>query len=65
MIKNVFVNIAYNSCLVCHIKDYLEIIHTKSVLLPEENECVNFQNFKRLKNALLIIYGDFKCILIP
>ena len=40
------------------------INHTKSVLLPEENEFMNFQNFKRLTKAPLIMYGNFECALI-
>ena len=35
----------------CHIKNCLAIHHTKSVLLPEENDYVNFQNSKRLAKA--------------
>ena len=46
-------------------KNCLASNHTKSVLLPEETEYVNFQNFKRLAKASVIIYGDFECILIP
>ena len=43
----------------CCVKNCLPVDHTKSVLLPEENEYVNFQNFERLTKAPLIIYGDF------
>ena len=50
--------------LECHVKNCLAINHVKSVLLPEENEYVNFQNVKRLTKALFIIYGDFKYVLI-
>ena len=42
----------------------LAINHTKSVLLPEEGEYVNFQNLKRLLKLPFIIYGDFECVLI-
>ena len=34
--------------LECHVKNCLAINHTKSVLLPDEGELVNFQNLKRL-----------------
>ena len=39
--------------------------HTKSVLLPEEHEYVNSQNFKRFSKAPFIINGDFECVLTP
>ena len=45
-------------------KNFLAINHKKSVLLPEEGEYVNYQNFKRLAKVLFIIYGDFECVLI-
>ena len=48
----------------CHVKNCLAINHRKSVLLPEEGEYVNFQKFKRLKNAPFIIYGDSEFVLI-
>ena len=48
-----------------HVKNCIVIDYTKSVLLPEENEYVDFQNFKRLIKTPFIIYGDFKCALIP
>ena len=51
--------------LECHIKSILAINHTKSVLLPEENQYINFQNFKRLAKALFQMYGDVECVLIP
>ena len=45
MIKNIFVDIAYNTFLArvleCHVKNCLAIYHTESVLIPEENECIN------------------------
>ena len=44
-----------------HVKNCLEIIHTKSVLLLKEDEHVNFQNFKR--KAPFISYRDFECVL--
>ena len=47
-----------------HVKNYLAINHTKSILLPEENEYANFQNFKRLTQVSFIIYWDFECVLI-
>ena len=50
--------------LLCQVKNCLAINHTKSDLLPEENECVNFQNFKRLAKSSFLIYGDFECVLI-
>ena len=37
----------------------------KSVLLLDNCKCVNFENFKRLIKVPFIIYGDFKCVLIP
>ena len=40
------------------------INHTKSVLISEENDYVNFQNFKRLTKAPFIIYCDFEGDLI-
>ena len=42
-----------------HVRNCLVITHTKSVLIPEENEWVNFWNFERLTKAPLIIYGNF------
>ena len=45
--------------LECHIADYLRINHKILVLLLEENECVNFQNFEKLTKALFIIYCDW------
>ena len=44
-------------------KNSLAINHKKSVVIPEEYTCVNFQNFKRLVKSLFIIYIDFECIL--
>ena len=41
------------------------INHTKSVLISEEKEYVNFQNFKRLTKAPFIIYCDIEGDLIP
>ena len=38
----------------CHVKNCLEINHTKSVLLSEESEYVNFQNSKDEQNLCLI-----------
>ena len=46
-------------------KNCLAINHTKLVLLSEEGEYIDFQNFKRLAKTLFIIYGDFQCVLIP
>ena len=43
-----------------HVKNGLAINHTKLVLLPEQNEYVNFQNFKRLAKALLIKNCNFE-----
>ena len=51
--------------LECHLKNCLAINHAKSVLLPEENGDIDFQNFKRLAKAPFIIYCDFECVLIP
>ena len=51
--------------LICHAKNGLAIIHTKSVLLAEEGEYVNFQNFKRLAKAPFIIHGNFEYVLRP
>ena len=51
--------------LECRLKDFLAINHTKSVLLSEENEYLSFQKIKRLTKAAFIIYGDFKCVIIP
>ena len=48
----------------CHVKYCLAINPTKSVLIPQENEYVNFQNFNRSTKAPFIIYGDFECVLI-
>ena len=42
--------------LECHVEYFISINHTKSVLLTEENEHVDFQNFKRLTIAPFIIY---------
>ena len=62
------------SCLQCftsprmleyQIRNFPEINNTKSVLLPEGNTYVNFQNIKRIIKAPCIIYSDFKWILIP
>ena len=47
------------------IRNFPEINNTKSVLLPEGNTYVNFQNIKRIIKAPCIIYSDFKWILIP
>ena len=48
--------------LECYVKNCLVINHTKSVLLPEGNECVNFQNFKRLIKTQFIKYSGFECV---
>ena len=48
-----------------HVKHWLAINHTKSNLLPEEYEYVNFEYLKRLTKRPFIIFGDFKFILIP
>ena len=62
------------SCLQCftsprmleyQIRNFPEINNTKSVLLPEGNAYVNFQNIRRIIKAPWIIYSDFKWILIP
>ena len=62
------------SCLQCftsprmleyQIRNFPEINNTKSVLLPEGNAYVNFQNIRRIIKAPCIIYSDFKWILIP
>ena len=58
--KNILIDIAYNffsssRILECHVEYFISINHTKSVLLTEENEHVNFQNFKRLTIAPFII----------
>ena len=50
--------------LKCHVKNCLAISRTKSVLLPEEGQYVNFQNFKRLTKSPFIIHGDFERVLI-
>ena len=42
--------------LECHVEYFISINDTKSVLLTEENEHVNFQNFKRLTISPFIIY---------
>ena len=42
-------------------KNCVAIYHTKSVLLPEEGEYVNFKYLKKLTKAPYII---FKCVLI-
>ena len=59
--KNILLDIGYNffsssRILECHVEYFISINHTKSVLLTEENEHVNFQNFKRLTIAPFIIY---------
>ena len=48
MVKNIFVNIVYSAYLTqkFHFKKGLAINHTKSVLLPEENESLIFKVFK-------------------
>ena len=46
--------------LECHVKNCLAINHTKSVLTPEEGQYINFQNFKTLIKAPLMILGDFE-----
>ena len=46
--------------LKCRIKNCPAFNHAKSVLLPEENEYVIFQNFERLTKASFIIYIDFE-----
>ena len=51
--------------LECHVKNRPAINHTKSVLLLEENEYVNFQNFERLIIEPFITYGNFECVLTP
>ena len=50
--------------LSCHTKNCLEINQTKSGLIPEESAYINFQNFKRLTEAPVIIRGNFECVLI-
>ena len=47
------------------IRNCQAINHTKSILLPEEDAYINFQNFERLKKAPFIIYCDFESVLIP
>ena len=42
-------------------KNCVTIYHTKSVLLPEEGEYVNFKYLKKLTKAPYII---FECVLI-
>ena len=63
MIKNIFVDIAYNTFLVrvleCHVKNCLAIYYTESVLIPEENECINLQSVRRLTKAPFIIHFNF------
>ena len=57
----------YFSCskvLEYHAKNCLAVTHTKSVILPEKTEYVNFQNSRRLTKASFIICRDFECILI-
>ena len=51
MVKNIFVNIVYSAYLTqkFHFKKGLAINHTKSVLLPEENESLIFKVFKDQK----------------
>ena len=61
----ILITILFSRVLESHVKSCLIISHTKSVLLPEENKYVNFQNFERLTKASFIIYGDFECVLIP
>ena len=39
--------------------------HKESALLPEEGAYISFQDFKILTKTSFIIYGDFKCVLIP
>ena len=50
--------------LKCHIKNVLVINHTKLVLLSGKDQYIDFQNFKRLRKAPLITYGNFKPVLI-
>ena len=62
--KNILLDIGYNffsssRILECHVEYFISINHTKSVLLTEENEHVNFQNFKRLTIAPFIIYAIY------
>ena len=45
-------------------KKIVAINHTKSLLISEENEYINFQNFKRLTKVPFILCGDFECVLI-
>ena len=45
-------------------KKGLAINHTKSVLLLEENEYINFQSFQRLEKKPFTIYCDYECTLI-
>ena len=56
----------YRYCLQCfsnskvwepQIKNCLVINRTKSFLLPEENEYIDFQNFQRLIKAPFKIFG--------
>ena len=51
--------------LECHVKHCLAINHTKSVLLLEKNQYVNFQNFKRLATAPFVTNCDLESVLIP
>ena len=47
------------------IKNFNRFVTNKGlVLLPEEVEYVNFQNFKRLAKASFIIYVYFECLVI-
>ena len=57
----------FSSSKVCEfqVKNCLVINITKSVLLTEENEYVDFQNFQRSIKASFIIFGNFECTLIP
>ena len=49
----------------CHSKNCLAITHTKSVLLPEKGGHINFQSVKSSTKVPLIIYDDFKYVLMP
>ena len=65
--KQSFVDIAYKASLAQKYSNITQktAYHTKSVLLPQENACINFQNFKRLTKAQFHIYDYFECVLIP
>ena len=60
-----FSDVASNASLTMSCKTCLGINHSKSVLLPEKNEFVTFQNFTKLTKAPFVRYGDFESVLIP